>query len=245
MNLSRELLESEYFQKLATANARPDRPVPLTREQLEASLQQLLANRPDTDHVWIFGYGSLVWNPIFHFDSQVLVTLHGYRRRFCLKTEISRGTPECPGLVLGLEPGGSCRGVAYRIIGDHLESELRLLWKREMVTGAYAPRWVRLRRADQTEIQALAFVMNRYYASYVRGLSDEETARILASACGPLGSSAEYLFNTHRGLKGHGIIDRHLDFLCERVQQLQACAADDRQPEVEQNFPASSPGECR
>jgi cation transport protein ChaC len=220
MNLSRAHLESGYFQRLAAENARIGRPPPLTPEELEKSLQKTLARAPgDVSQVWIFGYGSLIWNPLLEFDEQLLVTLHGYRRRFCLKTELSRGSPDNPGLLLGLEPGGSCRGIAYRVAGDSLEDELRLLWKREMVTGAYDPRWVTLRGSGKT-IHGLAFVMNRGYPFYAGGLDDEQTARMLAAACGPLGTCAEYLFRTHSGLVSHGIDDPHLAALVARVQAL-------------------------
>lgn len=221
MNLSRELLENEYFQKLALTSTNPNRPAPLTREQMAQSLAQTLSCRPAGAPVWIFGYGSLIWNPLFEFEEQALVTLHGYRRRFCLKTELSRGTPEFPGLVLGLEPGGSCRGVTYRLPSDTLDRELQLLWRREMVTGAYQPRWVTLRDQQKRSITGLAFVMNLNYPFYAPGLSDEQTAQVLARAHGPLGSCAEYLFNTHTGLTAHGIIDAHLHKLVERVRELQ------------------------
>jgi cation transport protein ChaC len=203
MTLSRAHLESGYFQKLAEHNARDGRPAPLT----------------DPGEAWIFGYGSLIWNPLFEFDRQQIVTLHGYRRRFCLKTELSRGTRECPGLVLGLEPGGSCRGIAYRLSGPSMIDELRLLWRREMVTGAYQPRWVRLRFAEGA-LAGLAFVMNRHYPHYAGGLSDEETAHILAQACGPLGTCAEYLLRTHEGLLAHGIADHHMQVLVDRVRAI-------------------------
>ncbi|MEZ5657891.1 MAG: gamma-glutamylcyclotransferase [Burkholderiaceae bacterium] len=219
MSLSRAHLESGYFQKLAAERAQDGRPPPLSAEQLELSLGRALACAPARDHVWVFGYGSLVWNPLFDFDRHEPVKLFGYRRRFCLRTELSRGSPENPGLMLALEPGGSCHGVAYRLAGASFEDELRLLWKREMVTGAYIPRWVRLRGARET-VTGLAFVMNRAYPFYVGNLDDGATALMLAKASGPLGSCAEYLFNTHHGLLAHGIRDTHLAALADRVQAL-------------------------
>ncbi|MEZ5652675.1 MAG: gamma-glutamylcyclotransferase [Burkholderiaceae bacterium] len=222
MSLSREHLESGYFQRLAAELVHTGRPAPLTAEQLDASLLRTLDLAPSSEHVWVFGYGSLVWNPLLDFDQHERVRLHGYRRRFCLRTELSRGSREYPGLILGLEPGGCCQGVAYRLAGHGLVDELRLLWKREMVTGAYHPRWVRL-RGESRMIRGLAFVMNRDYPFYAGGLDDAQTATMLATARGPLGTCAEYLFKTHEGLLAHGIRDTHLTELVRRVRAL-GCA---------------------
>jgi len=208
------------FNKMAAEHAGQNGPQPLTDEQLNDSMHSLLAVAPASDHVWVFGYGSLIWNPIFQYDQQQRATLYGYRRRFCLKTHLSRGTPEQPGLLLGLEPGGSCRGVAYRLSGETLHEDLSLLWRREMVTGAYSPRWVSL-KTNASPLKALAFVMNRAYVHYATGLSDEETARVLTVAKGPIGSCAEYLFNTHDSLNQHSISDRHMNDLVALVKRMQ------------------------
>ena len=220
MTLSREHLQNDYFKKLAEAQTDDGQPRPLTAEELAASMNATLANAPAPDHTWVFGYGSLVWNPLFEHDRNELTVLHGYRRSFCLKTQISRGTPELPGLLLGLEPGGSCRGVAYRMTGSKMHEELALLWRREMLTGAYCPRWVTLRMGTE-KIRGLAFVMNRKYPFYAADHSNEETAQVIAHACGPLGSCAEYLFKTHAGLQARGIRDQHLEKLVARVLEIQ------------------------
>ncbi|MCK7491255.1 MAG: gamma-glutamylcyclotransferase [Comamonadaceae bacterium] len=115
----------------------------LSEAALEASLQQALAQRPAGPDVWLFGYGSLVWNPFIRFLERRPGTVRGYHRRFCLWSRINRGTPEQPGLALGLEPGGACRGVVFRMDDDVAEDELRILWRREMMLGSYVPRWVR------------------------------------------------------------------------------------------------------
>jgi len=220
MSLSRQHLLDGTFNKMAAEHAGDDGPLPLTEQELTASMQSALADAPAPDHVWVFGYGSLIWNQIFHHDQNVRGTLYGYRRKFCLKTQLSRGTPEQPGLLLGLEPGGSCSGIAYRLCGDSLLEDLTLLWRREMVTGAYSPRWISL-KTNGEPITALAFVMNRQYVHYASGLSDEETARVLAVAKGPIGSCAEYLFNTHEGLIQNKIQDRHMNNLVSLVKKIQ------------------------
>ncbi len=219
MSLSRDHLKNDYVKKLAENTVGSGQPRPLTHEELTVSLNQTMAKAANPNEVWVFGYGSLIWNPLFEFDQMQTATLFGYRRRFCLRTEISRGTPESPGLILGLEPGGSCRGIAFRIAANNLAEDLALMWRREMLTGAYSPRWVSLKTDNQNR-NALAFVMNRNYPYYVGGLNDDETAQILATACGPLGSCEEYLLNTHHGLAGHRIRDNHLAELVSKVQRI-------------------------
>ena len=116
----------------------------LSESQLQESIRVTLnSHKPNTD-VWLFAYGSLIWNPAFNFIERRVGTVYGWHRRFCLRALVGRGTPEHPGLVLGLDSGGSCRGVVYRIPAADVESELLLLWRREMVIGSYIPRWVKV-----------------------------------------------------------------------------------------------------
>ena len=112
-------------------------------ERLQSRRETLRGVAPDSD-VWVFGYGSLMWNPAFHFVEQRPARCHGYHRSFCLSTPVGRGSPDCPGLVLALDWGGSCTGVAFRIAGDQVDEELDVVWQREMVAGSYVPTWVRL-----------------------------------------------------------------------------------------------------
>ncbi|MBI2316304.1 MAG: gamma-glutamylcyclotransferase [Betaproteobacteria bacterium] len=128
MTLTRADLESDRLRKLFV-NVNPHVRV-LSDDELDASLQSLLATHPENEDVWLFGYGSLIWNPIIHFRERHVAHLHGYHRRFCLWSHIGRGSLAHPGLVLGLDVGGCCRGVAFRIDGAHAAAELRLLWRR-------------------------------------------------------------------------------------------------------------------
>ena len=97
----------------------------------------LAAAAPDQD-IWLFAYGSLIWNPAFHFAERRTARLHGYHRQFCLWTNLGRGTSSAPGLLLGLEPGSSCRGVAFRIAASQVEEETAIVWAREMASGSCA-----------------------------------------------------------------------------------------------------------
>jgi cation transport protein ChaC len=192
---------------------------PLTDEELSASLAATLALRPKGAGWWVFAYGSLLWNPLFPFDDSRPARLRGLHRRFCLWSLASRGRPDQPGLVLGLDRGGSCHGVVYRLPASLALDELHLLWRREMVTGAYAPRWLKV-EADDKPMHALAFVVRRDHSQYAGGLDMAEQARVIASACGAFGSSADYLERTRVALVSHGIVDPYLESLAKTVGRL-------------------------
>ncbi len=159
----------------------------LSDEELATSLGGLLGGADLSRGVWVFGYGSLIWNPAFHFTDRVVGTVYGFHRRFCLWTHLGRGCPERPGLVLGLERGGSCRGVAYHIAPAAAMEELDIVWRREMISDAYVPRWVAVRTPMAT-VRAITFTINHAHERYARDLSDEEAAAAIAGASGFLGA---------------------------------------------------------
>lgn len=213
-SLSRADLENDLLRKMFQL-ANPEVKVLSDAEQ-EASVRELLDSHPPGADVWLFGYGSLIWNPLIHFAERRVARLHGYHRSFCLWSHVNRGSPQKPGLVLGLDSGGSCRGVAFRIAGHHAGDELRLLWRREMVLGAYSPRWASV-DAGSEELQAIAFFVNREHASYAGKLPLETVIKTLVSARGQLGTPAEYLLETVHGLIEHGVRDAYLLELRKRV----------------------------
>jgi cation transport protein ChaC len=216
--LSRDALQSGLVDEMI---ARSSVPIPvLSEDERRASLEETLAAQPAPGDVWLFGYGSLIWNPAFHYVEQQPVLIRGWHRQFCLSTPIGRGTPERPGLVLGLDRGGSCRGVAFRIAEAEARTELELIWRREMVTGSYVPRWVRLHGPGIPDNSfAIAFTINREARNYVRPVSEADTAQVIATAAGALGSCRDYLFDTVHGLEGFGIRDRHLNRIARLVRQ--------------------------
>jgi glutathione-specific gamma-glutamylcyclotransferase len=189
----------------------------LSGEALERSLETMLSEHGQGDSIWIFGYGSLMWNPEFDFDIKAVATVHGYHRRFCLWSRINRGTPERPGLVLTLERGGSCRGIAYRLRPATAREQLARLWLREMSLGSYIPRWLEC-RSDSDSREALAFVVNRRCSGYAGKLALQTMVQAIATARGKYGSSAEYLFRTEAALAEHGIRDDRVRHLSERVR---------------------------
>src|SRR3978361_1455145 len=128
-------------------------------EIVESLEQTLAAHDPATD-VWVFGYGSLMWNPAFAYAERRVGVIRGWHRRFCLWLEMGRGSPDNPGLMLALDRGGTCRGVAFRIPAQDVRSELLLLWRREMFGPASLARWVQVHTAHAS-FPAITFVVNR------------------------------------------------------------------------------------
>nr|WP_317107882.1 gamma-glutamylcyclotransferase [Chroococcidiopsis sp. SAG 2025] len=214
MILTRAYLESGLLQK-AIAQSSLGKHL-LSEAELQASIQQTLARQKPNSDIWLFAYGSLIWNPIFHFAEYRTGTIYGLHRRFCLWTPLGRGTPDNPGLVLGLDRGGSCRGIAYRIAAAHVMSELTIVWRREMIVGSYVPTWVKFYH-DKQVVEAIAFVVNRHRSGYAGNISFDATVDTLATAKGELGSSADYLFQTVDGLNSVGIKDKPLLCLRDRV----------------------------
>jgi cation transport protein ChaC len=214
VTLSRSDLEEGRMRALYAAAV--DSRHPLTDEQLAASLAETLKQKPAGSDWWVFAYGSLLWNPLFPFEDARPATLSGRHRRFCLWSLASRGTAMQPGLVLGLDQGGSCQGVVYRLPARCAKDELALLWRREMVLGAYRPLWVSV-RFHEKPLVALAFVVDRKHRQYTGKLTLSEQANVLASAAGAFGSSADYLEHARIALVTHGIIDPYLEKLAGMV----------------------------
>jgi cation transport protein ChaC len=219
--LTRAMLEAGGINALISSAA-PDM-VLLTDAERAESLHQTLAARPPGEPVWLFGYGSLIWNPTVHSVERRTAWVTGWHRAFCLYTPVGRGTVDNPGLVLGLDAGGECTGVAYRLAEDVLEAELALIWRREMVAGAYIPRWLDLMDAQGVRFGvAIAFTIDPAAARYAGQLAQEIVVQSLATASGALGSAAEYLFSTCDSLLAAGIPDPELDRLAEAVRAVGA-----------------------
>lgn len=221
MSLTRADLESGLMLRLWRESGQMHRV--LSETELDESADAALAAFPGEGDPWVFAYGSLVWNPLLDFSERELAVLHGFHRRFCLWSKTGRGSPDRPGLVLGLDRGGCCRGVAYRLDRAKARQEIRLLWRREMIAGAYAAKWMPI-RIGEDEHHALAFVINRDHPNYAGKLPMEQLVETLATACGRLGSSRDYLFQTVEGLRAHGLTDPILEDLRARVNAVAALA---------------------
>lgn len=206
----------------------PEGAVMATVADHEATMRELKAGAPPSGDVWIFAYGSLIWNPGFEFVEQRVGVLRGWRRAFCLGWDRwFRGCDEHPGLMLSLDRGGQCKGMAYRLAPDAVEANLMRLSERElrMRPSAHRPRWVNVATGDGP-LRAITFAIDRNGGRYVSGLSTAEIADVLAAAVGHRGSMAEYLHNTVSHLEDLGIHDRHLWELQEMVaERIEARAA--------------------
>lgn len=187
----------------------------LSHEAREATRAKALAGR--NADLWVFAYGSLMWDPGIHVVEIRRATLHGYHRRFCLKTTLGRGSRERPGLMAALDRGGICDGLALRVPSEHVDRETEILWAREMLADSYVPSFVAV-ETPQGGIEALAFEINRENSRYVT-LELEEMAQMIANGRGRIGSNLEYLDNLAERLDLLGFSDPALDEVRLRVRQ--------------------------
>jgi len=167
----------------------------------------------------VFGYGSLMWRPDFPYIDIVPATLHGWHRAFCIRSTHYRGTREKPGLVLGLDRGGMCHGRMFRVKPEHAPEVADILHEREMVTGVYEPRWLKLHLADGSHATALSYVADRQHPQYAGKLAVTEVARRIRDAIGQNGSNIDYLKNTVRHLEDMGIQECSLHQVLRQVEQ--------------------------
>ncbi|MFC3395481.1 gamma-glutamylcyclotransferase [Brenneria rubrifaciens] len=193
----------------------------LTPQQRADSLAQTLASRPDDSPVWVFGYGSLMWNPVFDAEEACLATLYGWHRAFCLRLTVGRGTASQPGRMLALKQGGHTTGLAFRLPETSLREDLELLWKREMLTACYRPLWCELHKRDGDTVTALVFVVEPEHPLVEQDTCIQKVAPLIAQASGPLGTNAQYLFALEKELKNYGVLDNGLSELAQRVRVLQ------------------------
>lgn len=180
-----------------------------TRAQIEASLAETLASRPP-GALWVFAYGSLMWNPLLAFEARSIATLPGWHRSFCLRVTAGRGSSACPGRMLALEPGGTTQGVALRLHEDLVAEELRVLWTREMVTGAYRPVWTPVQLADGSNATAVTFVADPGHRQYEHDASVPTIAPVIAAASGGFGSNADYAHQLDAALADCGLSDGYV-----------------------------------
>lgn len=167
--------------------------------------------------LWIFGYASLIWRPEFDAVEHRHALVHGWHRALRMRSRVNRGTPQQPGLVFALLPGGACRGVVYRLDPKRADEELDRLWAREMPTGVYDPRWLPCRTA-KGRVPALAFTLSRRSEACLERLADPQVLHILRHARGRYGTTLDYLADTARALRQHGVHDREI----ERLMRLAA-----------------------
>lgn len=176
--------------------------------------------------MWVFGYGSLIWNPGFVPAARELAVLPGWHRSFCMRSIHHRGSPEAPGLVLALDDqaDATCTGLALKVSAGEEDDVLTYLRDRELISSAYLEQRHRVRIAAG-EVEAVTFVVDRHHVQYCGGLPLAEQAAIIARAVGGRGRNIDYLVNTHAHLAALGIADPDLDWLVAEAGRLDRAAA--------------------
>ncbi|MCY4051623.1 MAG: gamma-glutamylcyclotransferase [Gammaproteobacteria bacterium] len=171
-----------------------------------------------SSNLWVFGYGSLMWKPGFRYLQSSPARLYGFNRRLCLWSIHYRGTPERPGLVVGLIPGGSCHGVAFQIDESFREETLQYLYDREMTNYAYRPILKSIYLESRSKVKALTFVSRKDHKQFASLNSDHDIINIIKKAEGPMGTNIDYVINTVAHLKEIGIHDSQLYRIANRLK---------------------------
>ncbi len=164
----------------------------------------------DADDLWVFGYGSLMWRPGFDFEERTLATVRGYRRALCVYSHVHRGTPDRPGLVLGLDRGGSCKGVAFRVRAEASEATIAYLRAREQVTMVYRESHLGAALADGRRVRTLTYVVDRSHGQYAGALDPAELRRLVGQGVGVSGTNPDYVTATYEHMLELGIDDATL-----------------------------------
>lgn len=193
--------------------------LPLLSQSLrdaDQMLERTLAQWGGTEDLWVFGYGSLIWRPEFDFSERRSAHVHGWHRALKMWSTINRGTPQTPGLVFGMLPGGSCQGMVFRIPRAQGDATMRKLWLREMPNAVYDPRWLQC-RTPEGSVKALAFTLSRQSPHHTGELAPDEYRRIFSQAQGIYGTTLDYAQATHEHLQSMGIDDKALKRLLSYV----------------------------
>jgi glutathione-specific gamma-glutamylcyclotransferase len=188
------------------------------------SLEAIVAQWGGKTDLWIFGYASLIWRPEFAFAEQRFATARGYHRALKMWSTYNRGSPQCPGLVFGLLPGGSCKGMVFRIPRAKVAAALVPLWEREMPNAVYDPKWLRcqtMHNGEKTAVTALAFTLSKTSPDHTGELPHATYLKIFAEASGRYGTTRDYAQQTYDGLRKVGIHDRALGELLKRLNSSQ------------------------
>ena len=167
----------------------------------------MVATPSDCDDLWVFGYGSLMWRPGFPHTARHRADLHGYHRSLCIFSHVHRGTPEMPGLVLGLDRGGRCRGLAFRVGAASRHETLAYLREREQATSVYLERHVRIRLDTGDHVRAVTYVADRRHPQYAGRLPVEDLLRLVRQGVGISGANPDYVKATHTQLIELGVSD--------------------------------------
>ena len=190
----------------------------MAHDAREANRQEVLSGRQEQD-IWVFGYGSLIWDPAVQVAEYRYAALPGWRRRFCMRIEGGRGSVEQPGLMAALDEGGRCDGVVLRIPAEIVDRETEFMWRREMFAGTYKPVFLEV-TTPQGPVDALVFLMDRENRRYAPQIKEDEAASMIAVAEGRLGPNFDYLDMLVQRLEELGIEDADMRRLHTRAKAL-------------------------
>jgi cation transport protein ChaC len=190
-----------------------------SRETIEQSLAETLGSRPPGE-LWVFAYGSLMWNPLLNFEDRQVAQLCGWHRSFCLEMVAGRGSLESPGRMLAIEPGGLTAGVALKLEEDQFAEELRVLWTREMLTGAYKPLWTTVLLADGRNVPAITFAADERRVQYKPDSRVTTIAPLIAKAEGAFGTNRDYVSSLAQSLKDARISDKYVSALQSELTRM-------------------------
>jgi cation transport protein ChaC len=182
-------------------------------------IAQFLEHRPRGD-LWVFGYGSLMWSPGFRYEEKETALARGYHRALCILSSRYRGTPEKPGLVMGLCRGGSCWGMAFRVRETRVMHVLEALWFREMRNKVYKPKLIRVTASPGRRVRALAFVADTAHSQFVKELDLHGRAQLVAQGIGQRGRCVDYIRNTLEHMLELGVNDPHLARVLDLARNL-------------------------
>ena len=211
-NISEGLLKKTILKSLKNQRVLGD-------DELLSIRRKLIPDEGTNRSIYIFAYGSLLWNPTFKYELQIAAKIYGYHRSFCMKTRLGRGSVKNPGLMLGLDYGGSCHGSVYKLHKKNEVREIDLLFKREMVTGTYIPKLLKAELLSKKKVDCLTFVINRENENYIPDLSLEEISKIISKAHGFFGSCEEYLNYTITSLSELKIKDKKMNIIQNLIRE--------------------------
>jgi glutathione-specific gamma-glutamylcyclotransferase len=178
------------------------------------------SNEHESGDLWVFGYGSLMWRPGFDVLERVPARLMGLHRALCVFSFVHRGTPEKPGLVLGLDRGGMCRGIAYRVAAAKREGTIAYLRGREQVTRVYLEtmRGIELEDEARRQVRALTYIVDRGHVQYAGRLSVEQSVHYVRQGRGRSGNNRDYVIETVRALEALGYRESDLHRIAEGLK---------------------------
>ena len=182
----------------------------LTTEELLNARRNIIPDEGIGEDIYIFAYGSLLWNPTVDYEEECLAKIYGFHRSFCMKTNLGRGSFKKPGLMLGLDRGGSCRGSALKLKKSEAIKNIDILFRREMVTGAYKPKLLKTILEDGRKVISLAFTVDKKHKNYFQNKAIQTKANMISNAHGFLGTCEEYFSNTLQSLSELNIVDSEM-----------------------------------